>query len=165
LHVVGSDNSLLPWTGLGHTAPTAEQVAEEQHRTQGVIDEINRTFDRAGDQRAVVLMMQADMFDPTFPRPDQMNFGAFAPIVRTIAQRAAAFPGPVYLFNGDSHQYNVDHPVGTGSSWLRFYGVDTPADNLTRITVDGSTGVNDYLRVSVEPHSRAVLSWERVPFN
>lgn len=165
LHVVGSDNSLLPWTGLGKTAPTAEQVAEEQHRTQGVIDEINRTFDRAGDQRAVVLMMQADMFDPTFPQPDQMNFGAFAPIVRTIARRAAAFHGPVYLFNGDSHQYNVDHPVGTGSSWLRFYGVDTPADNLTRITVDGSTGVNDYLRASVDPHSSAVLSWERVPFN
>ena len=81
------------------------------------------------------------------------------------ARRAAAFPGPVYLLNGDSHQYNVDHPTGSGSSWLSFYGVDEPADNLTRITVDGSTGVDDYLRMRVDPHDSAVLTWEKVPFS
>ncbi|MGZ4641901.1 MAG: metallophosphoesterase [Blastococcus sp.] len=164
LHVVGSDNSLLPWTG--NSAPTPEQAAEEQHRTQGVLDEIDATFDHAGGQRAVVLMMQADMFDPTVPVADrtEANYGAFRPIVQAIARRAAAFHGPVYLLNGDSHQYNVDHPVGSGSSWLGFYGVDTPADNLTRITVDGSTGVDDYLRMRVDPQSSAVLTWEKVPF-
>jgi hypothetical protein len=165
LHVVGSDNSLLPWTG--QTQPTAAQSAEEQSRTQGVLDLINETFDASGGQRAVVLMMQADMFDPTVPTADrtEANYGAFRPIVQTIARRAAAFGGPVYLFNGDSHQYHVDHPVGSDSSWLSFYGITAPADNLTRITVDGSTGVNDYLRVSVDPHSSAVLSWQKVPFS
>jgi hypothetical protein len=165
LHVVGSDNSLLPWTG--NTAPTPAQAAEEHHRTQGVLAEINQTFHEARGKRAVVLMMQADMFDPTVPAADrtEANYGAFRPIVQAIAERAAAFDGPVYLLNGDSHQYNVDHPVGSGSSWLSFYGVHEPADNLTRITVDGSTGVNDYLRMRVQPHDDAVLTWERVPFS
>jgi hypothetical protein len=164
LHVVGSDNSLLPWTG--NTAPTPEQAAEEQRRTQGVIDLINRTFEQAeGARRAVVLMMQADMFDPTVGTPNQSDYSAFTPIVRTLAQRAAEFEGPVYLLNGDSHQYNADHPLAPGSSWLSFYGVDTAADNLTRITIDGATGVNDYLRMTVNPRSSPVLTWERVPFS
>jgi hypothetical protein len=165
LHVVGSDNSLLPWTG--QTAPTPEQEAEEEQRTAGVLDLIDETFDaaEAGGDRAVVLMMQADMFDPTVTSPQHSDFDAFAPIVRTIAARTEAFPGPVYLFNGDSHVYNADHPLAPGSSWLDFYGVSKPATNLTRITVDGSTGVNDYVRVRVNTGPEpAVLTWERVPF-
>ena len=90
---------------------------------------------------------------------NEANFGAFRPIVQTIAEQAAEFDGPGYLFNGDSHQDNADHPLAAGSSWRSFYGVDRTVDNLSRITVDGSTGVNDYLRVKVDPSSRAVLSW------
>jgi hypothetical protein len=161
LHVVGSDNSLLPWTG--NSAPTPEQTAEERRRTQGVLDLIDSTFDRARGKRAVVLMMQADMFDASTPRTEE-NFGAFRPIVQAIAERAAHFDGPVYLFNGDSHVYEQDNPLGAGSSWLSFYGVH-PVANLTRVTVDGSTGVNDYLRVSVDQHRKAALSWVKVPFN
>jgi len=36
--------------------------------------------------------------------------------------------------------------------------------NLSRITVDGSTTVDNYLRVTVNQHGRQVLSWTRVPF-
>jgi hypothetical protein len=34
-----------------------------------------------------------------------------------------------------------------GSSWLTFYET-RPLNNLTRITVDGSSNANDYLRVT-----------------
>ena len=162
LHVVGSDNGLLPWPELGFQAPTPEQAAEVQHRTQGVVDMINQTFDRAGrgGNRAVVLMMQADMFDGT---PEETDFGAFRPIVQTIAQRASQFAGPVYLLNGDSHTYEVGDPLADGSPWTSFYGV-APVGNLTRITVDGSKNAGDYLRVQVQPQDPAVLSWEKVPY-
>lgn len=162
LHVVGSDNGLLPWPELGYDQPTAEQVAEEQHRTQATVDLINQTFDRAGQggNRAVVLMMQADMFDGT---PAEADFGAFRPIVQTIAQRASQFAGPVYLLNGDSHSYEVQDPLSADSPWTSFYGVE-PVTNLTRITVDGSKNAGDYLRVRIEPTSPAVLSWERVDY-
>jgi hypothetical protein len=162
LHVVGSDNGLLPWTEFGDSEPTPEQAAEVQHRTQGVVDLINQTFDRAGrgGNRAVVLMMQADMFDGT---PEEPDFGAFRPIVQTIAERASQFAGPVYLLNGDSHKYEVQDPLSADSPWTSFYGV-APVGNLTRITVDGSKNAGDYLRVRVEAQNPAVLSWEQVQY-
>lgn len=161
LHVVGSNNDLATWTG--RPGPTDAQVAEEKARLAATLDLINATFDAAADQKAVVLLMQADMFDPTVPNPQFADYSAFQPIVRAIATRSAALGKPVYLFNGDSHVYNSDQPLAPGSNWLSFYGAP-PAPNLTRVTVDGSTGVNDYLRVTVKPADPKVLTWEKVPF-
>ncbi|QNE18673.1 hypothetical protein F1D05_13085 [Kribbella qitaiheensis] len=164
LHVVGSNNSLAPWTGK--TGPTAEQTAEVLGRTAAVIQSIRETFARAGQHhdKAVVLLTQADMFDPTVADPTFADYFAFQPIVQAIAQESAAFRGPVYLFNGDSHVYNSDQPLAAGSKWSSLYGVSKPVTNLSRITVDGSSGVNNYLRVTINPGTPAVLSWTRVPF-
>ena len=109
-------------------------------------------------------MTQADMLDPTVPNPQPADYSGYRTLVATIAAESARFRGPVYLFNGDSHVFNQDKPLATGSPWLPFYGVTTTADNLTRITVDGSTGVNDYLRVLVTKDP-AVLSVTKVPFS
>ncbi|HEY0692088.1 MAG TPA: metallophosphoesterase [Kribbella sp.] len=164
LHIVGSNNSMAPWTGK--TAPTPEQSAEVLGRTAAVIQSIRETFAqaRAEHNKSVVLLTQADMFDPTVTNPTYADSFAFQPIVQAIAQESAAFHGPVYLFNGDSHVYNSDQPLAAGSKWLSLYGVTKPVSNLSRVTVDGSTGVNDYLRVTIDPSSSNVLSWTRVPF-
>lgn len=164
LHVVGSNNSLAPWTGK--TGPTPRQTAEVLTRTAAVIQSIRDTFAQARQENnaSVVLLTQADMFDPTVTNPAYADYFAFQPIVQAIAQESAGFHGPVYLFNGDSHVYNDDQPLAAGSQWLSFYGVDKPVANLTRVTVDGSTGVNNYLRVTIDPRDRNVLSWTRVPF-
>ncbi len=164
VHVVGSNNGLATWTG--QAGPTPEQATEVTRRIAAGVGLIEATFDQARRerQRAVVILIQADMFDPTVPNPSPADYSALGPIVREIAARSATFRGPVYLFNGDSHVYNSDTPLAPGSPWLDFYQVMTPAPNLTRITVDGSTGVNDYLRVTVAPRGRQVLTWEKVPF-
>lgn len=164
LHIVGSNNSLQAWTGK--TAPTAEQTAEVLGRTAAAISSIHDTFQkaRARHNRSVVLLTQADMFDPTVPAPSFADYFGFQPIVKAIARESAAFPGPVYLFNGDSHVYNSDKPLGSDSQWLAFYGINHPVSNLTRVTIDGSTGVTNYLRVTIDPRSKGVLSWTRVPF-
>jgi hypothetical protein len=163
--VVGSNNSLAPWTG--HTAPTPEQTVEVLARTSAVIQEIHDTFAdaRMHHNKAVVLLLQADMFDPTVAAPAFADYYGFQPIVAAIARESSAFGGPVYLFNGDSHIYNTDDPLAAGSKWLPFYGISNPVPNLTRITVDGSTGVNNYLRVTVNGRGPQVLTWERVPFS
>jgi hypothetical protein len=62
------------------------------------------------------------------------------------------------------HVFNQDQPLGIGSSWLSFYGVPA-APNLTRITVDGCTGVVNYLRVSVSPSDSQVLTVVRSPLH
>ena len=38
------------------------------------------------------------------------------------------------------------------------------ADNLTRVTVDGSSNNTDYLRVTVGSAGEPLLSWEKVPY-
>ena len=163
-HIVGSNNSLAPWTG--QTTATPEQAAEVLGRTAASVELIRDAFDdaRAHRDRAVVVMTQADMFDPTVTNPSYASYYAFTPIVRALAEESASFSGEVYLFNGDSHVYNSDRPLATGSSWLTFYGVPTVVDKLQRITVDGSDNNNDYLRVSVNRGGRPVLSWARIAY-
>ena len=164
VHIVGSNNSMAPWTG--NTAPTPKQAAEVLGRTADTIALIRTTFARAKARhdRAVVLLTQADMFDPTVKDPAFADYYAFQPIVATIAKESAAFGRPVYLFNGDSHIYNADHPLAPPSPWLSFYDVAPVAPNLTRITVDGSANAKDYLRVTIGKHKDAPLTWIQVPF-
>ncbi|MDX6257319.1 MAG: hypothetical protein QOJ11_3653 [Frankiales bacterium] len=164
VNIPGSNNSLAPWTGL--TAPTPEQTSEVISRTAAVIQEIHDSFAdaKAHHDRAVTILTQADMFDPTVANPSFADYYGYQPIVAAIAREARDFRGPVYLFNGDSHVYNSDAPLAAGSPWLAFYGITTPLTNLSRVTVDGSTGVNNYLKVTVNGHGNDVLSWTRIPF-
>jgi hypothetical protein len=167
VNIPGSNNSLLPWSGLGKTAPTSEQITEVQARTQADIRQLTDTFQdaRRHRDRAVVVMTQADMFDPTVTNPAPSDYAAFTPLVKTLIEQANAFGGPVYLINGDSHVFNEDHPLASGSSWLSFYGQTTAAANLTRLTVDGSSNAQDWLKATETPRGSATpLRFERVPF-
>jgi hypothetical protein len=94
VHVVGSSNSLVPWTGK--TAPTTEQLAEVAARTAGDLALIRDTFAHARDEgsKAVVLNLQADMFDPTVPNPVFADWSGFQTIVQTIAREAAGDSPP-----------------------------------------------------------------------
>jgi hypothetical protein len=84
----------------------------------------------------------------------------------------AQFPEVVDQINADPGVRLVDHlgdinadqPLAAGSPWLGFYGVPAPAGNLRRVTVDGSTEVADWLKVTIDPRDPAVLRWARMPF-
>ena len=164
-NVTGSNNGLRPWTGLGDTEPTPEQRQAVQDRTAADIDELRAAFDtaRSRNDRGVVVMQQADMFDPSYT-PTWDDISAFQPWVQALVDEASRFDGPVYLIDGDSHTYNTDRPLATGSSWLSTYRLQGAADTLTRVTVDGSSNNTDYLRVTVGAPGKRVLSWERVPY-
>jgi hypothetical protein len=165
-NVPGSDNGLQPWAGLGHTAPTPEQTASVETRTANDVAVLHQAFAEAKDRgdRGVVVMQQADMFDPTYV-PTWNDIGAFQPWIQALIDEASSFDGPVYLLDGDSHVYNTDAPLAAGSPWLTTYDVLGSADNLKRITVDGSSNNHDWLRVTVDkPGSGDLLSWERVPY-
>lgn len=172
LNVQGSDNSLMPWTGIGMTEPTVAQLEEVASRTAADVEQLERTFAeaKATNARAVVVMTQADMFDPHLLRmgaaenPELVS--GFHPIVEALAKGSREFGGEAYLFNGDSHIYNDDSPLTAGSPWLEIYGQDS-VDPLRRVTVEGAAASHEWLRVAVQPNSgpgEGVLSWERVPF-
>ena len=52
-----------------------------------------------------------------------------------------------------------------GSPWTAFYGMNAPASNLTRITVDGSTAGDERLKITVDKHDPAVLTIRQVLFS
>jgi hypothetical protein len=164
-NITGSNNGLQPWAGLGNTEPTPEQRTAVAERTRADIDALRSAFKTAKHEhdRGVVVMQQADMFDPTYA-PTWNDIGAFQSWVQALIDEASRFDGPVYLFDGDSHVYNTDKPLAAGSSWLTTYDVRGSANNLTRVTVDGSSNNNDYLRVTVGGEREPLLSWERVPY-
>jgi hypothetical protein len=166
LHVVGSNDDLQPWTGIGLTSPTPAQVHEERARTAGNLRNLREAFRTARRHhlRGVVLQQQADMFDPTVTDPSIADYSAFRPLVQALVHESRRFHGAVYLFNGDSHRFNVDQPLAAGSHWLSFYGVRGSADNLRRVTVDGSDlGEADWLKVIVQPRGRELLTFEQAP--
>ncbi|MEO5743481.1 MAG: metallophosphoesterase family protein [Terracoccus sp.] len=166
IHVVGSNNGLQPWTGIGLTTPIIPQVREEGERMANSIAVVRSAFAQARSHRdrAVVIMQQADMFDPTFT-PTLDDISAFQPLVQALVQESRAYTGQVYLINGDSHVYNSDRPLSTGSRWLTTYAVTGSANNLQRITVDGSSNNIDWLRMTINPRgAKSVLTWNRVPY-
>lgn len=166
LNVVGSNDDLYAWTGLGNTTATPAQIAEENARMANAVGLVRSTFADARQRhdRAVALFLQADMFDPTYA-VTWADDSAFTPLVQALIDESSSFDGDVYLFNGDSHVYNADHPLASGSHWLSFYGVTGSADRLQRITVDGSSNNRDWLRVTIDrPEARSTLSWTRVPY-
>ena len=165
LHVVGSNNDLAIWDGIGKTAPTNEQIREEDARMSATIANLRAAFRTAKRQhsKAVVLFQQADMFDPTVTDPQLSDFSAFIPLVKAMIRESNRFHGPVYLFNGDSHQFNHDRPLARSSSWPSFYGVHGSAGNLQRYTVDGSADAEkDYLRVTTRNYRRDPLKVTQV---
>ncbi|WP_163166102.1 metallophosphoesterase [Arthrobacter sp. Alg241-R88] len=172
LNIQGSNNSLQPWTGLGINGVTRAQRADVNHRIGAAVQQIRDTFADAGsrDLRAVVLMTQADMFDPFLLDTATANpnsVSGFKEIVKTIIKETNSFDGPVYLINGDSHVFAEDKPLAAGSDWLDIY--DLPAaDDLQRITVAGAEKVTHYVRFTASRNSNSgapVLTWKQVPFS
>jgi hypothetical protein len=166
LHVVGSNNDLQPWTGVGNTTTTSAQLDEEHARMASSIALLRKTFADAKQRhdRAVVVLQQADMFDPTYT-PEPSDISAFRPLVQALVEETNSFGGDVYLVNGDSHIYNSDRPLAPGSVWLQRYGVTGSAAGLERITVDGSDNNKDWLKVTVNrPGAASSLSWTRIPY-
>lgn len=143
LHVIGSNNGLAPWTGLGLSSPTPAQAAEVAARVAASVAWVDATFDAAGAGalRGVVLMMQADTWDavPT---------SAQAEVVKRIADRTTGFDGQVLLLQGDSHEFVADDPLHL--------------PNFTRIVVHGETLPFEYLRLTVDPRRPELFRWERV---
>ena len=146
LHVVGSNNSLAPWTG--NASPTPAQLTEATNRIAAAEAWVDEAFDRAEASEAAgaVLMMQADTFQGT-----NETLAGFASILARIEACAAAFARPVLLLQGDSHSYLVDTPLGG-------------APNVTRIVVQGAETASEWLRLTVDPRATSVFTWERVAF-
>lgn len=141
VHVVGSNNDWLPWFGAPTQSPG--QVAEYTERNAAGLAWLVRTFRNAEQRhaRAVVIGIQADLWDPAFsgPNDDSTQYDHFTDFARVLARHARAFGRPVLLLNGDSHEFTDDRPLADPARPYQksMYGITGDVPHLRLPEPDG----------------------------
>jgi hypothetical protein len=168
LNVPGSNNDTLPWSGgTGAFLNEAARQQEVAERTAADIRWLQAAFEEAREEhvKAVLIGLQANMWDPEALVPGGDGLNAYKPIVQTLADLSVLFGRPVLLINGDSHLFEVDQPLADPSSATGVIHGTQAVPNLTRITVQGSTNKpSEWLRLTIDPRSPQVFSWENVVY-
>ncbi|MEZ4699140.1 MAG: hypothetical protein R2834_02320 [Rhodothermales bacterium] len=145
LHVVGSQNGLLPFEGR-----TEADDAESARRMDAAIAWLHAAFERARaiDSPGVFLMIHAN---PGFDNRVAPPFDRF---LAALEEETRAFGKPVVLAHGDSHYFRIDKPLletGTGRRLIHF----------TRVETFGAADVH-WLKVSVDARDANVFRIEPV---
>jgi Calcineurin-like phosphoesterase len=165
LNVPGSNNDTLPWTNgfedpVLHPAEVMQRNAANMHWLDAAFDVAEQHHDKA-----VVIALQADMWDLSALQPGGDGLNAYTPFVQELATQALHFGRPVLLINGDSHLFEVDQPLADPSSAKGQVHNTQAVKNLTRITVQGSTNPPaEWLRLSIGSNPSNPFSWVNVPY-
>ena len=165
LNVPGSNNDTLPWSGIFKN-PSA-QAQEVVERSAANLRWLSRAFAQAeaDDAKAVLIALQADMWDPAALVPGGDGLNAYTPFVQELADLSVHFARPVLLINGDSHLFEADHPLADPASPAGQIHGTQAVPNLTRITVQGSTNKpREWLRLTIDPRSPQIFSWQNVVY-
>ena len=165
LNMPGSNNDTLSWSNpfSNQTAQDAE-VAE---RTGADIRWLQMAFKAAErtHAKAMLIGLQADMWDPAALVPGGDGLNAYTPFVQKLADLALDFGRPVLLLNGDSHVYGSDQPLADPHSATGMIHGTQAVPNLTRITVQGSTSAPaEWLRLTIDTRKSQVFTWQNVPY-
>jgi hypothetical protein len=165
LNMPGSNNDGLTWA-----APFTDETArtrEAAQRTGAAIRWLQAAFARAeeDDAKAVLIGLQADMWDPEAAAPGGDGLGNYSLFVHELASLSLHFRKPVLLVNGDSHVFGADRPLADPASGTGRIHATPAVPNLTRITVQGSTTApGEWLRLMIDPRSAQVFTWENVVY-
>jgi hypothetical protein len=165
VNLPGSNNDTLPWSGS--FANPGAQMQEVSERTDADMRWLQAAFDEANNDRAraVVVAVQADMWDPAALVSGGDGLDKYTRFVQKLADLSVQFGRPVLLLNGDSHLYATDHPLADPASATGMIHGTRAVTNLTRITVQGSTNAPaEWLKLTIDPHKHAVFGWENIPY-
>jgi hypothetical protein len=161
----GSNDDASQWTGS--FADPVAQVQEMVDREAANLRWLDATFALAhrSHARAVVIGVQADMWDPEAIAAGGAGLSNYTPFVRKLADLSQRFQRPVLLLNGDTHLALVDQPLALPSSATGLIHGTAAVPNLTRIVVQGSTNAPaEWLRLRIDPRDPKVFSWSNVSY-
>jgi hypothetical protein len=164
LNMPGSNNDSLPWTDFENLAA---RTTERDNRTAADIRWLTAAFKlaMAKQSKAVVIALQADMWDPAAIAPGGDGLSAYTPFVQQLANLSLQFGNPVLILNGDTHLFGADQPLADPSSGTGLIHLTLPVPNLTRITVQGSANAPaEWLRLTIDTRTKNVFSWVNVPY-
>jgi hypothetical protein len=158
LHVVGSNNGLALWDGIGETAaaPRQDRIDEVKKRTDATLAWIDFAFDQAERRGAagVFLAMQAD---PSFEAAEGSDLRkGFEEVLTRISQRSIAFARPVVLAHGDSHLFRTDKPLLAPTSDANVTSAKRRLEDFTRVETFGDGEVH-WVEVLVDPKTPEVF--------
>lgn len=165
INMPGSNNDTAPWTGT--FADPAAQANEVAVRTAADIRWLQSAFNLARDDhsRALVIGLQADMWDPAQLATGGDGLDQYTSFVQALADAVMAYGRPVLLLNGDSHLYEQDRPLADPASATGVIHHTQAVPNLTRITVQGSTNAPaEWLRLTINPDAPQPFTWTNVPY-
>jgi hypothetical protein len=166
----GSNNDsylTAPWTAP--FTDNAAQLNEETQRNAANIRWLESAFAAAEQEpraKAVVLMLQADMWDPAaLPAAGGTGLNHYTPFVQRLADLTVAYGGPVLLVNGDTHLYFSDKPLANPTSATGLIHNTQAVPNLTRIVVQGSTNdPGEWLKLTIDTRKKQPFSWSNVVY-
>jgi hypothetical protein len=166
LNVPGSNNNTLPWTnGFENPAVQSQEIA---NRNDANTRWIESAFALAAQRhaKAIVIGLQANMWDPAAVVPGGDGLNAYTPLVKRLADLTTQFGRPVLLLNGDTHLFESDKPLAVPTSATGVIHGTQAVPNLARITVQGSTNAPaEWLRLVIDATGDiATFSWTNVPY-
>ncbi len=161
----GSNNDTAPWSGT--FADPAAQAQEVADRSGADLRWLQATFNRARDEhaRAVVIVLQADMWDPEALAAGGAGLDKYTPFVSALADLTLKFHRPVLLLNGDTHLYLQDRPLADPTSATGIIHHTPAVPNLMRVVVQGSTNAPaEWLRLTIDPREAQPFKWSNVAY-
>ena len=139
IHVVGSHNNLTPWNGIDPKdsilKPRRERQEEFKSRNQAGLSWLSYTFEKAVQEKASAVFITIHA-NPRFelPRHERAGFNDF---IDLLLKQAKTFSKPVFLAQGDFHQFILDNPTqGTNDKSIPY------VSNLKRLQTFGDHDVH-----------------------
>ncbi len=135
LHVVGSDD--------GESREGGVSKKDHKARRRANIAWLKESFALAGDSKAIIVAMHADMFRGEGFRKKKQKWRGGSPyeqIGEALADAARAYGKPVLLIYGDGHDYTVSSPLSKtvpNLAAIEVYGADQM--HGVEITLTGDT--------------------------
>lgn len=134
VHIVGSNNDRRTWNQLDEGDRTDDRVDEYTERDDAAIKWIETIFTRAMTTGAegVVIFTHAGMWAPYELANDIPLYG-FDRVVQSLNRWSAKFDKPVWLINGDSHDFSIVHPFTPGATHTLTARFGKPDMNIYKI--------------------------------
>jgi hypothetical protein len=106
------------------------------------------------------------MWDPAaLPAAGGAGLDQYTPFVKALADKTVVSGVEVLLLNGDTHLFEVDHPLADPNSAAGKIHNTRAVPNLTRITVQGSTNVPaEWLKLTINGRRPYPFSWQNIVY-
>ena len=156
VHVVGSNNNLIPWSGIdpqdSFATPRLDRLKEFQMREKAVIHWLHQVFHFAKRRESpgIVILIQAN---PRFELdPEEEERAGFNGFIGALRDLTVEYGKPVLLAHGHIHYQWIDKPLRKTAEDSRGELIPT----FTRIQTAGSPFVR-WIKITIDPQSPEIF--------